>query len=449
VYLSRPFVEGPTLKELIADPSLGLHPALAGVFKFERLFKHQEEALRAVKAGNHVIIATGTGSGKTEGFLLPIIDECLKARDRGETRGPLALLIYPMNALVNDQLERLRRLLAGTQITFGRYTGETPENEENVPRFDEPRPYNEKDLLKAQKPGTPLPLPWEECFSRKEILERRPQILLTNYSMLEYLLLRHKDIELFLEAPLKFIVLDEIHTHTGSRGSEIACLIRRVRAIAGKNRDEVICIGTSATLKSESGMGSGEWEAELKRFAAHIFGVPEDRLSLIQESYQERKEKGSFRPPPPEDPQRLFREILESVREVQLQDEVTEVSRETIRFAEKLVSLKAPEAEDSLEVLYRLLSQSEIVSFLETITETPRQLKEIVAEFRKVFPERARLSDDALEAEILSYLTLGALACLDDEPLLRPKLHYFVQGLQGVYIAWEEDGNPAYFSTRR
>ncbi|OAG26720.1 DEAD/DEAH box helicase [Thermodesulfatator autotrophicus] len=83
VYLSRPFVEGPTLRELIADPSIDLHPALAGIFNFERLYKHQEEALRAVKTGNHVIIATGTGSGKTEGFLLPIIDKCLKARDRG------------------------------------------------------------------------------------------------------------------------------------------------------------------------------------------------------------------------------------------------------------------------------------------------------------------------------------------------------------------------------
>jgi len=449
VYLSRPFVEGPTLRELIADPSLDLHPALAGIFNFERLYKHQEEALRAAKTGNHVIIATGTGSGKTEGFLLPIIDECLKARDRGESRGPIAILIYPMNALVNDQLERLRKLLAGTRITFGRYTGETPETEENIPRLPEPRPYTRAELLKAQKPGQMLPLPWEECFSRKEILERRPQILLTNYSMLEYLLLRHKDIELFLEAPLKFIVLDEIHTHTGSRGSEIACLIRRVRGITGKTRDEVICIGTSATLKSadtgESGERNGEWEAELKRFAANIFGVPEDKLYLVQESYQERKEKGSFRPPPPEDPQRLFHEILKSVREVQLQDEVTEVSPQTIKLAEKLVSLKAPEGEDTLAVLYKLLSQSEIISFLEAITETPRQLKEIVNEFKKAFPERKRLPDAALEAEILSYLTLGALARLDDEPLLRPKLHYFVQGLQGVYIAWQEDGVPNIF----
>ncbi|MCD6449624.1 MAG: DEAD/DEAH box helicase, partial [Thermotogaceae bacterium] len=449
IYLSRPFVEGPTLKELINDPSLNLHPAIAGIFKFERLYKHQEEALRAVKAGNHVIISTGTGSGKTEGFLLPIIDECLKARDRGETRGPLAILIYPMNALVNDQLERLRKLLAGTRITFGRYTGETPETAENIPRLEESRPYTKEELLKAQKPGYPFPLPWEECFSRKEILERRPLILLTNYSMLEYLLLRHKDIELFLEAPLKFIVLDEIHTHTGSRGSEIACLIRRVRGITGKTRDEVICIGTSATLKSadvvELGNKDGKWEAELKRFAANIFGVPEDKLYLVQESYQERKEKGSFRPPPPDDPQKLFHEILKSVREVQLQDEVSEVSLETIKLAEKLVSLKAPEGGDTLAVLYKLLAQSEIVSFLEKITETPRQLKEIVNEFRKAFPERKRLPDAALEAEILNYLTLGALARLDDEPLLRPKLHYFVQGLQGVYIAWQEDGTPNIF----
>ena len=134
VFLNRPFAPGPSIEDLVREEGLGLHPALPGLFgRVRTLHRHQELALRESKAGRHVLLATGTGSGKTEGFLLPILDHCLRLRDSRRRPGVAAVLVYPMNALVNDQLERLRRSWPGTQITFGRYTGETPDTPREPP----------------------------------------------------------------------------------------------------------------------------------------------------------------------------------------------------------------------------------------------------------------------------------------------------------------------------
>src|SRR6267143_1745727 len=99
-------------------------PELAGYLS---MWKHQQQVLEAVKTGNHVLVSTGTGSGKTEAFLYPIVDDLLRQRDKGITTGLTAILIYPMNALANDQLDRLRDMLGGTGITFGQWVGTTPD----------------------------------------------------------------------------------------------------------------------------------------------------------------------------------------------------------------------------------------------------------------------------------------------------------------------------------
>ncbi len=296
VFLNRPFVQGPGIRDLVAEAGLGLHPALEGLFPFETLHKHQEKSLRAAGAGRHVLMATGTGSGKTEGFLLPILDQCLKLRDQGATPGVAAVLIYPMNALVNDQLERLRRLLAGSRITFGRYTGETPEQAEGLRQLEQPRPYTRDEIHRADERLDELPLPWEECASRSEIRKRRPRLLLTNYAMLEYLLLRDRDLQLFRDAPLRFFVLDEIHTYTGALGSEVACLLRRLRAVAGKSSDEVISIGSSATVTDRKGGAAAD--PVLRAFAARLLGVPAESVELVKEEHQRLRPASDGRYPP-------------------------------------------------------------------------------------------------------------------------------------------------------
>ncbi|NLZ13521.1 MAG: DEAD/DEAH box helicase, partial [Thermotogaceae bacterium] len=139
--LNRPFVEGKPLSELARE--MALHPSLSGIFDFDRLYRHQEETIRSVLSGHPTIVSTGTGSGKTEAFLIPIVHEA-KTRPSGCLQ---AILLYPMNALVNDQLLRLRKLLAGTGVSFARYTGDTPESSStSLSRLKTSRRFSDSEL---------------------------------------------------------------------------------------------------------------------------------------------------------------------------------------------------------------------------------------------------------------------------------------------------------------
>lgn len=220
------------------------------------LFQHQWAAFeRVVREKRSIVVATGTGSGKTECFQLPILysllTEAAAVRQRGGIR---ALLIYPLNALVEDQMMRLRHLLFWINlqcfdrsnpdrlerpITFGRYTGETP-----VDRSDH----------KRQAPPEALEGLGEIVY-RDDMQAQPPDILITNFTMLEYILLREDDRQLFASPDFfRFLVLDEIHTYSGTRGMEVAMLLRRLRAFleAKAKRDlRIVSIGTSATLGGE------------------------------------------------------------------------------------------------------------------------------------------------------------------------------------------------------
>lgn len=149
-------------------------------------YRHQEAACRKAAAGRNLVVASGTGSGKTESFLLPILDHLCAEQAAGTLRpGVRAVLLYPMNALANDQLKRLRLLLADyPHITFGRYTGETRE-----------RVRDAEDEF-AQVNAGQLRLP-NELLAREQLRATPPHLLLTNYAMLEYLLLRPADLDLF------------------------------------------------------------------------------------------------------------------------------------------------------------------------------------------------------------------------------------------------------------
>jgi ATP-dependent helicase YprA (DUF1998 family) len=442
VHLSRPFEPGPSTKELVADPALGLHPHLANIFDFDAVHKHQELALRSILAGKHTVMATGTGSGKTEGFLMPIVDHCLKRRDAAggkECPGVTAVLVYPMNALVNDQLERLRPLLAGTRVTFGRYTGETPrQGDDAAERIETSRQYTADERNRIKEKGA-LILPFEECFTQDQIRERRPNLLLINYVMLEYLLLRDKDLDLLRDAPLRFFVFDEVHTYTGALGSEVACLIRRLRQVAGKGPDDIVCIGTSATVTDDRETAI-DGKAAIGNFCHRLFGVEQNKVELITEQYQKPKlPTNVYTPPTPSDMLHLLGAILEAARDDQLQDTLDDINPETLRLVEQLCGKKAPRGNRAAERLYRLLVGNGVVLCLADCFNTPRLFDEAVEGIRRL-PGRAASSDEEIRAEMLAYLTLGALALQDEEPLLRPKLHYFIQGFQGLRVSFEKDG---------
>ncbi|MGW6835096.1 DEAD/DEAH box helicase [Streptomyces sp. NPDC054949] len=256
------YAPGATLDELIGEGVLD--PAFRQVtgpaLPADRpLYRHQEQALRKAEAGRNLVVATGTGSGKTESFLLPILNTLVAEHARGALGpGVRALLLYPMNALANDQMKRLRRLLAAVpDITFGRYTGDTK---------DDPR--RAADTFEQLNPGEPR-LP-NELLSRREMRAKPPHILLTNYAMLEYLLLRPQDMDLFEgehAGGWRFIVVDEAHVYDGARGAELAMLLRRLKDRVGRGHD-IQAIATSATV------GAEENPAAVTAFAQALFDVP-------------------------------------------------------------------------------------------------------------------------------------------------------------------------------
>ncbi|EOM74217.1 hypothetical protein Rrhod_4360 [Rhodococcus rhodnii LMG 5362] len=238
--LTPPYEPGATPRQLVDEGVLHKAFLTSGVLPVDRpLYVHQETAIRKVVAGRNIVVSTGTGSGKTESFLVPIIDSLVAEREAG-TLGPgvRALLLYPMNALANDQLKRLRHMLRDLpEVTFGRYTGETVESEQKA-----------ASEFRATNPGEEL-LP-NELLSREAMRRHPPHILLTNYAMLEYLLLRPKDLDLF-DGPhaqtWRFIALDEAHVYDGAQGSEVALLLRRLRQRVAPETT-LQCIATSASL---------------------------------------------------------------------------------------------------------------------------------------------------------------------------------------------------------
>ena len=157
VSLSRPFRQGAALASLVGEGLL--HPHLGERVQrgITHLYSHQERAIRAVTAGRTTLVSTGTGSGKTECFLYPIVSRCLALRDQGAPPGISAVIVYPMNAPAEDQLMRLRSLLAGTGIPFGIYVGKTPEREAGVAgvrlRAGSSRADYEARLARARRDG--------------------------------------------------------------------------------------------------------------------------------------------------------------------------------------------------------------------------------------------------------------------------------------------------------
>ena len=195
----------------------------------ERPYRHQSDACRRILEGKPTVVATGTGSGKTEAFLMPIIDHCFREHREGED-SVKAILIYPMNALANDQCGRIRKLAR---------------------RHDRlVRTLHRRDPS-SWAPAPPT-LPRMSGCSATEFRTKPPDLLLTNYLMLEYMLMRKDGREIFKNHRVRYIVLDEVHTYHGTLGTDVACLMRRLNDALRKSNPKFdpVFIGTSATLQA-------------------------------------------------------------------------------------------------------------------------------------------------------------------------------------------------------
>jgi len=260
VQVNPNFKTGHTVEELVGAG--GLHPLCSNIFRAGKtassagvslsLFKHQEEAISFAQSGESYVLTTGTGSGKSLAYFIPLVDAILKAKATDPTPRTRAIVIYPMNALANSQLEELGKFLADQgddpHVTYGRYTGQEDQDE------------------------------------RQRLASNPPDILLTNFMMLELLMTRQddKDKAIIRNAKgLRFLVLDELHTYRGRQGADVALLVRRVREALA---DKLQCIGTSATMATEG--TEQEKNAKVAQVASRLFGVQLTAANIITETLQ-------------------------------------------------------------------------------------------------------------------------------------------------------------------
>jgi ATP-dependent helicase YprA (DUF1998 family) len=462
---SQPYQAGQSIDDLAKTAVL--HPSIIRLFPSERaLYQHQQDAITAiVQHQQNVVVATGTGSGKTECFLVPMIDRLLKEEADLAKPGVRALILYPMNALVNDQVKRLRQILCKQDpkhplIRFGYYTSRT----EKAPRDaldslrSELNGYDPNELrsfftateLKQLNLSTRDRLVNEvankihsiQSLSRKEIWDEPPHILVTNYSMLEHMLIRPKERKEIFDASsntFNTLIIDEAHTYDGSTGTEVSMLLKRFKVALNQDKGCIHCIATSASL------GDSDADATVLEFAQDLFdedftqvirGQRQDAIIRLGEPYNLSENLqiqsvlealGVFQIPLPDSP---------------LEDWISELSylvpMEQLRHAEQQAQGKfyrflwfALKQHPLIHRLINALSQApqswgEVACSSELWNlEMPRSLDGSIA------PESIKMAEDALSI----LLQLGALARENpqDLPLLPVRIHLLFRGLEGVY----------------
>ncbi len=384
--LSPSFAPGGNVVELVRDGVL--HPECARIFQAKKrddsqvcdgrplaLYRHQRQAIDLAQAGASYVLTTGTGSGKSLSYIVPIVDRVLRARaEAGRQSGGRvrAIVVYPMNALANSQVQELDKYLRngyGTgnePVTYARYTGQESEN------------------------------------TKKQIRDNPPDILLTNYVMLELMLTRPDERRSLIRMArgLEFLVFDELHTYRGRQGADVALLIRRVRQACAA--EELQCIGTSATMSTE---GTPDMQRRVVAgVATDLFGT-----QII--------------------PDHVIGETL--VR-------ATGRTPETVP-AERLRAPGAPRA-------YADLAADPLARWIETrfgLTDDTkkRQPPARVADAAKDLAAMSGVAESTCVTAIQQTLQAGAQALNpeDDRPLFAFRLHQFLSKGDTVYVTLEDE----------
>jgi ATP-dependent helicase YprA (DUF1998 family) len=459
---SQPYRSRNSVKKLVDDKLL--HPEMATLFtpSSRLLYEHQEKAIRAViKKRENIIVATGTGSGKTECFLIPMLDMLLKQGDNLPSDGVQALILYPMNALVNDQVKRLRKLLCCQSqpiIRFGFYTSRTEKepNQAEQSLKEELNAYDRQELLEFFS-GTDQESLQDardeelvrasvnkiksiQALSRQEIWEHPPHILVTNYSMLEHMLIRPVERGRIFTASaetFKMLVLDEAHTYDGAKGTEVSMLVERFKvAVGAEKQGKVRCIATSASL------GEAAVDKKVIEFASELFGesfsqvIRGDRVTATERLGKPYKLPAQIN----------HQEMIEYLSILELPAPDASISQwfdqlSGIVPAKKLEAAQSQADDNIHKFLWLALKQHPLVHQLINLLSRQPQPWENIARSPELWgvnlPMKLDGTVDDADAKLAfaRLLQLGTLARKnpDDLPLLPVRLHLLFRSLEGLY----------------
>lgn len=398
VDLNLPFQRGMSLDEMIADGAVCKSFHRLGDMNFERpLYSHQEESIRHICSGRSAIITTGTGSGKTESFLYPILNELMSDVENGNREvGVRAIFLYPMNALVNDQIDRVRKILTQCpEITYGFFTGETKES-------------IQKDYREKYGAENDTFIPENELVSREEIRKNPPHLLFTNYSMLEYLLIRPNDYSIFAPERLnnwKFVVLDEAHSYYGSLGIELSLLMRRLTGLAPKKPRFIL---TSATLGEQ-----GKSESEIVNFARSLTSASFDIQDIIFSKRITLSNSKLSYTIAGED----YSEIKKAKHDIQ-----------TVRtIGNKYKNIDSMELKSYLYELF--VGDRNVFHLYEVLKDGSKSFKSILANF----------NNQIMSEQLIDLIDLINMAEKDGIGIFDLKYHSFVRPLAGAYVTLGDD----------
>jgi replicative superfamily II helicase/predicted nucleic acid-binding Zn-ribbon protein len=395
----RPFKDGERWRDLSIDPRLA--KTMEERSKSERCYVHQSETIIHLLSpqASPVVVTTGTGSGKTECFLLPVIQNAFEDATRFKRFGLTAILLYPMNALANDQFQRIEDYLEASGLT----------GVINVAKYDRGTKQAQREALRSNP----------------------PHILLTNYMMLEYLLVRPADREaIFANHRCRFLVLDEVHTYRGILGSNVALLVRRLKAHLARARQDwhtdvaeadwerrypkLITIGTSATIRSldEEGLSREEArrarDAAVQDFFSRLTGDRADRIKVLGEELRDIQipAEAQYGADGSED-QGLHLSNPDSVR------------RALCRLADIDEAAPLEEAGRRCRILWDLNA---------LLIRKPMSISQLVASLRDEASARRDWPEEQVRREIELALNLGAALPEGTPGSLQLRVHRFIRG---------------------
>lgn len=389
VSMKLPFRPGRLDEDFFPGFSMGYRP-----------YAHQENAFQRLTGDPaSTLISTGTGSGKTECFLYPVLEHCYC--HRGEA-GIKAILIYPMNALATDQAGRIA------------------EEIHKAPRL---RGTVRAGLFVGGEAGEASAVMTKDgVITGKDALRKHPpDILLTNYKMLDYLLIRPQDFPLWRDngpETLKFLVVDELHTFDGAQGTDLACLVRRVKERLHTPEGHLCCVGTSATL------GGDDDVPGLRAFAEELFGEPFDERSVITEDVLS--------------PSEFFGETYIRRSSLPMGEQLEELDPE--RFADERAYLRAqvkvwfrrepedPEAEAfRLELASLLMEHMLFRNLVLVLKNDILSVQDLLSRLVEIQAELEDVSPVQRHWVLMSLLSLVSLARVGEPGSTRPFLHVRIQ----------------------